>query len=122
VRTRILIVEDDAVLRKHLARLFLREGYAVSTAACRAEATGHLAQAPFDVLLLDLQLPDGNGLDLLANLATDRRPELAVVMSAFCGDDNDLRAQRLNVRRLLRKPLDLVQLLDAVRGVSPTGG
>jgi two-component system nitrogen regulation response regulator NtrX len=100
----------------------MREGYSVSTAACRAAAAEQLAQASFDVLLLDVQLPDGNGLDLLADLDTDRRPGLAVVMSAVSGDENDLRAQRLNVRRLLRKPLDLLQLLDAVRGASPPAG
>lgn len=110
------------VLRKHLARLFMREGYSVSTAACRVDAADQLAQASFDVLLLDVQLPDGNGLDLLADLDTDRRPGLAVVMSAVSGDENDLRAQRLNVRRLLRKPLDLLQLLDTVRGASPAAG
>ena len=120
--TCILIVEDDAVLRKHLARLFVREGYAVSTAACRAAAADQLANASFDILLLDLQLPDGNGLDLLAELGIERRPKRAVVMSAFSGDENEARAQALDVRRLLRKPLDLLQLLDAVRSAASDAG
>ena len=112
---RILIVEDDTVLRKHLARLFLREGYTVSTAANRAAALEQLAGAPFDVLLLDVKLPDGDGLDLLAELSAERRPGLAVAMSAFSTAEHERHAERLNVCRLVRKPLDLLQLLDTVR-------
>ncbi len=115
VGTRILIVEDDTVLRKHLVRLFLREGYAVSTAASRAAALEQLADTSFDVLLLDVKLPDGDGLDLLAGLSAERRPALAVVMSAFCTAEHERHAERLNICRLLRKPLDLLQLLDTVR-------
>jgi two-component system nitrogen regulation response regulator NtrX len=114
-----LIVEDDAVLRKHLARLFMREGYVVSTAASRTAALELLAEAAFDILLLDIKLPDGNGLDLIGELSHDRRPRLAVVMTAFSTDENELHAQRLKVAHLLRKPLDLLQLLDTVRGATP---
>jgi two-component system, NtrC family, response regulator PilR len=110
-----LIVEDDTVLRKHLARLFVREGYAVSTAANRAAAREHLAAARFDVLLLDLNLPDGDGLDLLAQLSPEQRPGRAVAMSASSTAEHERTAERLNICRLMRKPLDLIQLLDTVR-------
>jgi DNA-binding response OmpR family regulator len=116
VKVCILIVEDDAVLRKHLARLFMRAGYGVSTAACCAAAVEQLALARFDVLLLDVHLPDGNGLDLLATVGSERYPRLAVAMTALSIDENDLRAQYSRICRLLRKPVDLLQLLDIVRG------
>ncbi len=115
--TRILIVEDDLILQKHIARLFTREGYAVSTAATHAAALQQLTADSFDILLLDLRLPDGNGLDLLVELGTRRCPPVALLMTAFSTNDNELRAQRLNVRKLLRKPVDLVELLNTVRGV-----
>ena len=114
-----MIVEDDTVLRKHLARLFVREGYTVSTAASRATALEQLTDAPFDVLLLDVKLPDGDGLDLLAELSANRRPGLAVVMSAFSTVEHERHAARLNVCRLVRKPLDLLQLLDTIRSAAP---
>lgn len=119
VGNRILIVEDDTVLRKHLTRLFVREGYAVSTAATHAAAREHLADTAFDVLLLDVKLPDGDGLALLGELQPERRPGLAVVMSAFSTAAHERDAERLNVCRLLRKPLDLMQLLDTVRSKLP---
>lgn len=115
VANRILIVEDDTVLRKHLARLFVREGYAVNTAATQAAAREQLADTAFDVLLLDVTLPDGDGLALLGEMQPERRPALAVVMSAFSTAEHERYAARLNVCRLLRKPLDLMQLLDTVR-------
>jgi len=111
-----LIVEDDAVLRKHLTRLFEREGYSVSTATSCAAAAQQLAVASFEVLLLDIHLPDGNGLDLLGKVGTGGYPHLVVAMTALSTDESELRAQCSSVCRLLRKPIDLLQLLETVRG------
>jgi two-component system response regulator PilR (NtrC family) len=113
---RLLIVEDEAVLRKHLGRLLEREGYEVVSAASRAEAMERLAAERFDAVLLDIKLPDGDGLDVLAALAPDQRPHRTMVMTAFSTPENEARAHDLRVDRLLRKPLDLGQLVHAVRG------
>ncbi len=115
--TRILIVEDDLILLKHLARLFMREGYVVSTAATRAVALEQLSADTFDILLLDMKLPDGNGLDLLAELGP-RCPPYSLLMTAFSTDESESHAQQLNVRHLLRKPVDLLELLNIVRAGS----
>ncbi len=113
---RLLIVEDEAVLRKHLGRLFEREGYEVVSTGSLAEAIEWLATDRFDALLLDIMLPDGDGLDVLAGLEPGRRPRLTMVMTAFSSPENEQRAQHLKVDRLLRKPLDLGQLVRAMRG------
>jgi two-component system, NtrC family, response regulator PilR len=113
---RLLIVEDEAVLRKHLGRLFEREGYEVVTAGSLAEAIERLAADRFDALLLDIMLPDGDGLDVLAALDPCQRPRRTMVMTAFSTPENEARAHDLSVDRLLRKPLDLPQLVRIVRG------
>lgn len=113
---RILIVEDEAVLRKHLGRLFVREGYEVVSAGSRAEAIERLAADHFDAVLLDVKLPDGDGLEVLAAIAPHRRPGRTMVMTAFSTPENEARAQDLKVDCLLRKPLDLNQVVSAVRG------
>jgi DNA-binding response OmpR family regulator len=118
---RIIIVEDEAILRKHLGRLFEREGYEVVTAGSRAEALVQLRHGPFGALLLDLMLPDGDGLDLLAELGV-YRPLQTVVMTACSTPERELRARQLNVCRVLRKPLDLLQLIETVRRVAPRPG
>jgi DNA-binding NtrC family response regulator len=117
-----LIVEDDAVLRKHLARLFLREGYEVCTAEDCATARRHLTAAQFDTLLLDIALPDGSGLDVLAEVGGRQRPQRTVVMTAFIAPESEAMARRLEVGCLLRKPLDLMRLVELAReAASPAG-
>jgi two-component system response regulator PilR (NtrC family) len=113
---RLLIVEDEPVLRKHLGRLFEREGYQVVSAGSLAEALQRLQADHFDALLLDVMLPDGDGLDVLAALDPCQRPRRTMVMTAFSSPENEERAQRLQVDGVLRKPLDLFKLIHALRG------
>ena len=104
------------MLRKHLARLFVREGYEVHTADTCAAARRQLTGTQFDALLLDVALPDGSGLDVLAEVGERQRPQQTLVMTAFTAPENEALARQLNVCCLLRKPLDLVRLVDLVRG------
>jgi DNA-binding response OmpR family regulator len=110
----MLIVDDEAVLRKHLARLCARRGYEVATAGTCAEARAVLDRSLIELLLLDVMLPDGDGLDLLAELGDSRRPRHIIVMTAFCTPGTEQRAQDFNVRHVLRKPVDLAHLLGAL--------
>jgi DNA-binding response OmpR family regulator len=110
---RILIVEDEMVLRKHLARAFAREGYEVATAGSCAEALDQLGRGRFEALLLDVTLPDGDGLDMLGDLGAPQ-PQRIVVMTAYSTPAKDLRARQLNVCHVLRKPVDLLQLVGAL--------
>lgn len=113
---RILIVEDEAVLRKNLARLLARAGHEVVTASSRIEAVGALSRSRFEMLLIDVQLPDGNGLDVVAGLNGGQRPLWTFVMTSAPG--YEARARVLDVQRLLRKPLDLAQLVNLVGAAS----
>ncbi|MGI8757592.1 MAG: response regulator transcription factor [Acidimicrobiales bacterium] len=70
---RILIVEDEAELADALARGLRREGYAVDVVGDVAGAEDRLAVSAYDVVTLDLNLPDGDGLDLARRLRTDPR-------------------------------------------------
>ena len=63
---RVLIVEDEHGLAEAVQIGLAREGYAADVALTRAEAERKLAVSPYDLLLLDVTLPDGNGLDLAA--------------------------------------------------------
>lgn len=113
---RILIVEDEPVLSKHLARLFLRVGCEVVVAGSCALALDELRGARFDSLLVDATLPDGSGLDLLAGLMEHQRPARSLLMSALTTPQLEERARSLRVERVLRKPLDLEELIEMVCG------
>ncbi len=66
-------------------------------------------------------LPDGDGIELLAALGEAQRPPCTIVITACSSFDNEQRVQHLNVSCLLRKPLDLQQLLSVVRSAEETG-
>jgi two-component system response regulator AtoC len=119
VAKRVLIVEDETILRKHLARLLARYGYEVATAGTRAEALDELAHGTFEAIVVDVRLPDGDGLEFLAGLGEERRPPHAMVMTASTSDDNEERAEQLRVSRFVRKPIDIEQFIGAVRTQLP---
>ena len=58
---KIFLVEDDKAISKNLTRLLQSEGFAVSQASTQREAAGMLTESKFDMALVDISLPDGNG-------------------------------------------------------------
>src|SRR5262245_39848121 len=76
---RLLIVDDDALLRQALAKRFERQGLAVTVAANGAEAVARAEARRHDIALLDLNLPDMSGIDVLARLK-EVQPELEALM------------------------------------------
>ncbi len=66
----VLIIDDEAAIRESLETLLEMEGYAVQSASTADEGLTRIGDRPFDLVLLDLALPDRNGIDLLAELHT----------------------------------------------------
>ncbi|HWN41184.1 MAG TPA: response regulator, partial [Thermoanaerobaculia bacterium] len=64
-RARLLVVDDESSIVDFLSLLFEEEGYAVRTARSAAEARQALASGSFDLILCDVMMPDGSGLDIL---------------------------------------------------------
>ena len=78
----VLVVDDEAEIRSSLEEILREEGYGVAGAATAAEAAVLLQDAPYDVVLLDIWLPDRDGLDVLADirkLAIENRPEVVII-------------------------------------------
>lgn len=112
---RVLLVEDDALLRTVLARMLTRAGHHVTECASGPEALHYLAQHDADVLLTDLGLPGMSGWEL-ARAARAGRPELPVILATGWGDriaPED--ARRCGVMLVLPKPLEQKTVLEAVR-------
>ena len=64
----ILVIDDEEPIRKLLARIIELEGYKVSTASCCSDALQQLRKQQFDVILCDVFLPDGNGVDFIFDI------------------------------------------------------
>src|SRR2546430_13738859 len=87
----ILVVDDESEIREGLEVLLKSEGYGVSSAESGASGLAKLEQHPFDLLLLDVSLPDRNGLDLLREIRL-RDPQLSVVLITAYGSIDMARA------------------------------
>ena len=87
----ILVIDDDAFFREFLCRLLAGEGHEVTRAASVAEADGQVLAAEFDLVFLDVRLPDGSGLDLLPRLrALPNEPEVVIITGAGDPDGAEL--------------------------------
>jgi Response regulator containing CheY-like receiver, AAA-type ATPase, and DNA-binding domains len=100
----ILVVDDEPDLRTLYELTLLREGYRVETAGTLAQARAHLQICRFDVLITDMRLPDGLGMELLRELCAQRRNERAIVMTAYGSAENAVEALRYGAFDYLTKP------------------
>jgi DNA-binding response OmpR family regulator len=112
-RALILIVEDDANIGSALSSILTRKGCDVIHVRTLRDGLAALSRRP-DHVILDLMLPDGDGIELLRGVRQgDANPR--VVVTTALTDASRLRdVQLLRPHRILRKPLDLVDLLDAI--------
>ncbi|MDP9173008.1 MAG: sigma-54 dependent transcriptional regulator [Planctomycetota bacterium] len=103
---RILVVDDQEMMRDSLAATLAREGHEVISAGDGSVAAGKLAAGRFDLLISDLRMPKMTGLELLAE-AKRLRPEMPVVlMTAFATVNTAVEAMKLGAYDYIQKPFD----------------
>jgi two-component system response regulator PilR (NtrC family) len=111
---RLLVVDDEPDLRTLYELTLMREGYHVESAGSVEEAWQILGEAHFDLLITDMRLPDGTGMDLLARLESAGRPEKAIVITAYGSPENAVEALKAGAYDYLTKPVDLRQFRTVV--------
>ncbi|OFW47155.1 MAG: hypothetical protein A3J29_02120 [Acidobacteria bacterium RIFCSPLOWO2_12_FULL_67_14b] len=110
----VLVVEDEADLRRIIAQSLEAKGFAVAQAVDAADATSRLEGFAYDGLVVDLRLPDADGLDVL-DAALARYPEIrAVVITGWGGVEEAVRAIKRGAIDFLIKPFQLVQLAQVL--------
>jgi DNA-binding NtrC family response regulator len=111
----VLIIDDEAAIRESLETLLGLEGFLVECAASGEQGLARLGERAFDLVLLDLALPDRNGLDVLSDLRA-QDPQLAVIMiTAYGTVENAVRAMQVGAANFVQKPWDNEKLLADVR-------
>lgn len=114
---RILLVDDEPALRQTLSILLRREGYDVITCAGQKEALGALRSAPrpFPVILTDLSMPDGSGLDILAAAKTRAAATQVILFTAYSTVENAVSAMSGGAYDFVTKPFDNSELTALIR-------
>ena len=111
----ILIIDDEAEIRESLQTLLEIEGYEVETAANAQQGLMKLGDRSFDLVLLDLALPDRNGIELLPEIRS-LDPQISVIMITAYGTVEDaVHAMQSGAANFLQKPWDNEKLLADVR-------
>lgn len=112
----ILVVDDDAAIRTVVSQALRRKGYEVATAASLADLRAALAQGNPDVLVTDVVLPDGDGLDAIPGIIAAHPDLPVIVLSARNTLSTAVRATEAGAFDYLPKPFDLDVLASAVAG------
>jgi DNA-binding NtrC family response regulator len=114
---RVLIVDDEELIRWSLAEGFRAEGYTIDDAATCAEALEKARAHTPDGVVLDLKLPDGDGISVLEELRREFQ-DLPVIMITAHGDiDSAISAVKAGAADFIQKPFDIRELILAMRSV-----
>jgi CheY-like chemotaxis protein len=116
----VLLVEDDAIVAAVIRGLLERQGHRVRYAGNGLQALAELAQGPCDAILLDLDLPGVDGLQvarLIRQSETDGRRVWIVAITARSGGDEEARSRAAGMDGFLRKPLTGAQLAEVLAAV-----
>ncbi|MDB5840513.1 MAG: sigma-54-dependent Fis family transcriptional regulator [Herminiimonas sp.] len=107
---RILVVDDEADLRELLELTFIKMGLDIDTADCVAAARAFLTQHEYAMVLTDMRLPDGLGIELVREVTANHKNTPIAVITAFGSTDNAVAALKAGAFDYLSKPVGLDQL------------
>lgn len=114
---RILLIEDNAGSRFGFVRYFTNEGYSVSAAATLAAANSSLEQHDFDAVVLDINLPDGNGIDFIPTIRS-QTPGIPIIVITGAGDAQlSVKALQNGADNFFTKPFDNAILMGVLRNL-----
>ncbi len=117
MKRRIMIVDDQKGVRRLLEELFKREGWEVYAAADGKEAIEKVGQFQPSILLIDMKMPNMNGLEASQKIL-EKHQELAIIMMTAYGEMEVVkRALESGVRKCITKPFDILYLRDEVNRI-----
>lgn len=115
----LLVVDDDDAFRSALGGALGRRGFAVTLAASPAEALGAAATQVFEHALVDVRMPGGSGIELVAALRRLGESTRIVVLTGYGTIANAVEAMRAGAADYLTKPVDAAACERALRGLPP---
>ncbi len=114
---KILIVEDERKVARFIERALVEQAYTARTASTCAEARDELAESPYDAIILDLGLPDGDGLELLREWRAGGFNEPVLILSARDAVEDRIKGLNLGADDYLPKPFSVDELVARLRSL-----
>lgn len=117
--TKVLVVDDDKESRELLSEVLTTNGYAVGAVEdAEAARLALIEDGSYRIVIADLRMPNGNGLELLEDLRRRKSKHEIILMSSFISSTERELAIDLGVDALIEKPFQLSELLDLVAGLA----
>ena len=116
-RKKILIVDDNKELAQVIAQLLTKEGYQVAIAEDGGAALDKVFNEPFDMVLLDLQLPDIKGDEILKKIKETNEDIAVIILTAFGGEQVAVELMKAGAEDFISKPFDNVHLINSIKEV-----
>jgi two-component system response regulator HydG len=115
VKISVLVVDDELLIRKSLAKVMRARGYAVELASSGAEGLQKVTEARPQVMILDMRLPDTDGLSVLRQVREIDPLLQVIVITAFGDVTSAVDAMKLGACDFLRKPYEMEDIVLAVQ-------
>ena len=111
----ILVVDDEQSMREMLAIMLRKEGYEVTVAGSRAQAAGAFGNETIEMVITDVRLTDGDGIEILRHVKAAAPETIVIVMTAFGTTETAVAARKLGAEAYVLKPFDVDELRIVVR-------
>lgn len=118
---KLLVIEDDASLREIMQRALVAEGYVVECAPTYFDACDKIAGYSYDCIMLDIMLPDGNGLKILEQIKKGGKEDRVIIISARDSLDDKIKGLDLGADDYLAKPFYMAELVARIKSVMRRG-
>ncbi len=114
-RGRLLVVDDEPIVRKSLDKWFREEGYEVGVAESAADALSRLGEAPYDCALVDIKMPGTDGLELQKRLRDIDPNLIVIIMTGYASVESAVSALKNGAYDYITKPFDPDEIAHVVR-------
>jgi len=112
---KVLIIEDEEIVKETLAENLKEQGFSVETAEDAQSALTLIKQFYYDILLVDYRLPDMNGLALIKEAAAISKESVSIVVTGYSSVETAVDAMRMGAYDYLLKPLDIEALVSEIK-------
>lgn len=112
---KILVVDDEENIRTIIKRAFQKEGFIVNTASSGNEALKELSKTSYDLVITDLKMPDGDGINLLKQIHSLYPETMVMVITAYASTESAVEAMKAGAIDYIVKPINIEELRIIVR-------